>query len=103
MSPGTADGGPPAGPAVASAAPLVAFAKVLLGDMHAAQDQLVVEHCPVPGCNYAHRHVVPAGLWRQPLLKAPRCKPWLRYRVEVVSVVPVPATVAGSRRRAGAA
>ena len=80
---------------------LVAHALVLLAGPDAVFDRLLVRTCPVPGCSYAHLHYVPLGAWRQPLVRAPRCRPSLRYRIEVVDVVP--ATAAAGQRKRGAA
>ena len=66
-------------------------------------DRLLVRTCPVPGCSYAHLHYVPLGSWREPLVRAPQCRPWLRYRIEVVDVLPAVPALAGQRRRVGAA
>lgn len=82
-----------------SAAVLVAHALVLLSGPDAVYDRLLVRTCPVPGCSYAHLHHVPIGAWRQPLVRAPRCRPWLRYRIEVVDVLPAVPALAGQQRR----
>lgn len=112
-------GGPPAGPTAdkvaatteqhrpgqgsRSPALLVAHALVLLAGPHAVFDRLLVRICPVPGCAYSHLHHVPAGAWRQPLIRAPRCRPHLRYRIEVGDVLPAVPALTGQRRRVGAA
>lgn len=84
-----------------SRTPIVAHAVVLRAGPDAVYDRLLVRACPVADCHYAHLHYVPLGAWRAPLVRAPRCRPWLRYRVEVVDVVPATA-VAGQRKRSAA-
>jgi hypothetical protein len=84
------------------AALLVAHALVLLAGPDAVYDRLLVRHCPVPGCAYAHLHYVPLGAWRQPLVRAPRCRPSLRYRVEVTDVLPGAVALTGQRKRGAA-
>jgi hypothetical protein len=82
---------------------LVAHALVLLAGPDAVFDRLLVRTCPVPGCHYSHLHYVPVGSWRQPVVRAPRCRPWLSYRIEIVDVVPAVGAQAVQRRQAGAA
>jgi hypothetical protein len=83
-------------------APLVAHAQLLLAGPNAVFDRLLVRHCPVDSCAYSHLHYVPVGSWRQPLVRAPRCRPSLRYRIEIVDVLPAVVVSAGQRRRGAA-
>lgn len=80
---------------------LVAHALLLLAGPDAVFDRLLVRTCPA-GCHYSHLHFVPLGAWRQPLVRAPRCRPWLRYRIEIVDVLPAVPDLAGQRRRGAA-
>ena len=81
---------------------LVAHALVLLAGPDAVFDRLLVRTCPVPGFHYSHLHFVPLGSWRQPLVRAPRCRPSLRYIVEVVDVLPAVPALTGQRSRGAA-
>lgn len=78
---------------------MVAHAVVLLAGPTAVFDRLMVRVCPVEGCSYSHLHLVPVGAWREPLFRAPRCRPSLRYRIEIVDVLPAVPALAGQRRR----
>jgi hypothetical protein len=77
---------------------LMAFAMVLLGGPSAVFDRLLVKSCPL-NCGYAHVHHVPVGSWREPVMRPPRCRPHLRYRVEVTTVVPAARPIVGQRKR----
>ena len=85
----------------ASAATLpLQTAILLLAVAGALFDRLLVRSCVYCGC--AHLHYLPVGGETSGIVRAPRCRPSRRYVVEVVDVLPVPATVAGQRRRVGA-
>jgi hypothetical protein len=81
------------------AAPVVAPALAILAGPTAAFDRLLVRVCPLPGCGRPHVHHAPRGQWREPAIRAPRCAPHRRYRLEVVDVLP---TASGQRRRGAA-
>jgi hypothetical protein len=113
----TTNGGPPAGPAIvekittatkqhdhrkstALAEVLIGFVTILLGGPGAAQDRAMLRDCPL-NCGAVHVFYVRTGMWRggQPLVRAPRCAPHRRMRLEVVDVLPAAVPVAGTRRR----
>jgi hypothetical protein len=70
----------------------------------AQNDHLWVERCSL--CSYAHRHVIPTTASGRVFERAPRCRPWTTYVVEVVKTVPLAQPlqpVPGQRRRGAAA
>jgi hypothetical protein len=87
----------------ATAAVLVGLVRIMLGGPAAAQDRAMLNPCPFD-CGAVHVFYVPAGAWRkdQPIIRAPRCAPHRRMRLEVVDVLPAPGPVAGQRKRGGA-
>ena len=80
------------------AAVLAAFATVLLGGPNAIFDRVMVKACPLY-CGAVHVHYVSVGLWRKPLVRAPRCAPSRRYRLDVVDVLPAVPALVGQRKR----
>ncbi len=86
-----------------AAALLVGFVCILLGGPAAAQDRAMLRDCPLT-CGAVHMFYVPAGTWRrgEPIIRAPRCAPHRRMRLEVTDILPAVPALAGQRRRGAA-